>query len=99
MTTEKTSTVQKQMEDVVRKKMEVMTNKQWVLQWGPISVNVRKQVERIVKVVQIFADLASRAASLDPLHAGLAWAGICVILPVSDPGQSLLRILICVAHC
>jgi hypothetical protein len=74
-----------QVDDVVRQRMKTMTNKHWVLHWGSANITIRDQVERIVKVIQAVSGLGSAAASLDPLHAGLAWAGICVLLPVSKP--------------
>lgn len=77
------SGVEQQMAAFVRTRMEVMTNKQWMLQWGSRSFNIRQQVDRIVKVIQSVSSIGSAAASLDPLHAGIAWAGICVVLPVN----------------
>jgi len=74
---------QKEMDYVVRKKLRVMQNKEWFVRWkGKPLFKVRDQVDRMVKVVQFMSGIASQAASLDPLHAGLAWAGVCVILPV-----------------
>jgi hypothetical protein len=73
-----------QVDNTVRQTMKTMTNKQWVLHWGSNDIKIRNQVERIVKVIQTVSGLASAAASLDPLHAGLAWAGICVVLPVRN---------------
>ena len=46
-------------------------------------MEVREQVDRIVKLVLVAKDFASAAASLDPIHAGLPWAGVCMLLPVS----------------
>jgi hypothetical protein len=77
------SGVEQQIAAFVRTRMKVMTNKQWMLQWGSRSFSIRQQVDRIVKVIQSVSSIASAAASLDPLHAGIAWAGICVVLPVN----------------
>jgi hypothetical protein len=70
----------------VREKMKIMTNKQWVIKWFSTgkSIKIRDQVERIVQVVQALSSFISAAASQDPTHAGLAWAGVCVVLPVSN---------------
>ena len=46
------------------------------------AVEVREQVDRIVKVVLVAKDFISSAASIDPIHAGLPWAGVCMLLPV-----------------
>jgi hypothetical protein len=76
--------LQEQMASIVEGRMKIMTNRQWVLQWGSRSFKIREQVEKIVKVVQKVSGIGSSIASLDPTHAGIAWVGICVILPVSN---------------
>lgn len=79
-----TSKREKQMSALVDKKLEVMNNKQWRVRVCGRSVEVREQVDRIVKVVLVAKDFISSAASIDPLHAGLPWAGVCLLLPVGD---------------
>jgi hypothetical protein len=79
-----TSNREKQMSALVDKKLEVMNNRQWRVKLCGRSLEVREQVDRIVKVVLVAKDFISSAASLDPLHAGLPWAGVCMLLPVSD---------------
>jgi hypothetical protein len=81
----KHSTVKEQMAAVVRTRMKIMTNRQWVLQWGPKSFNLRQQVDSIVNVIQKVSSIGSQIAILDPSHAGIAWAGICIVLPVRIP--------------
>jgi hypothetical protein len=76
------STVKEQMAAVVRTRMKIMTNRQWVLQWGSKSFNLRQQVDSIVKVIQKASGIGSKIASLDPGYTGIAWTGICIILPV-----------------
>jgi len=71
------------MKDLVSKKLKKMQEKEWVVKWkGREVFRVRKAVTEAVKIVQKFSDLAAAAASLDPLHAGLAWAGVSCVLPV-----------------
>jgi hypothetical protein len=43
---------------------------------------VRDQVDRVAKVVIAAKDFIASAVSAEP-HAALAWAGVCVLLPVS----------------
>jgi hypothetical protein len=90
--------VQEQMAVVVEERMQVMTNKQWILQWGQKSIKVRDQVERIIKVIQALSGLGSAAASLDPTHAGLVWAGVCVVLPVSKHELTQNSHLVCLSY-
>ena len=47
------------------------------------EVIIRKQLNKIAKAVQISKDLGSAMASLDPLHAGLPWAGVCFIMQIA----------------
>jgi hypothetical protein len=79
---EETSKREKQMSALVAKKLAVMNEKQWRFNVGGKSVEVRDQVDRIVKIVLVAKDFISSAASIDPIHAGLPWAGVCMLLPV-----------------
>lgn len=49
---------------------------------GSHSIEVREQVDRIIKIVTVAKDFVSSVASLDPIHAGLPWAGVCMLLPL-----------------
>ena len=40
-------------------------------------------MESIVKIINNFKDAGTSAANADPVHAGLPWAGICLLLSVS----------------
>jgi hypothetical protein len=75
---------QKQMLMLVQKKLKEMDAAQWKFNIGDNEVVVREQVNRIIKGVLFAKDFVSQAVSLsaDP-HAGLAWAGVCMVLPVS----------------
>jgi hypothetical protein len=70
------------MQAVVRRQIEFMKQKQWVLQWDQKSIVVRDQVERIVNLVQTFSKLGTTIAQFDPVHVGIPWAGVCAILTV-----------------
>jgi hypothetical protein len=72
-----------QMSMLVAKKLEVMNNKQWRFKFGHRSVEVRKQVDRVVKVMLVAKDGISSGASANP-HAALAWAGVCTLLQVRE---------------
>lgn len=87
---------QKQMSDLVAKKLAIMTAKQWRISLLGKSIETREQFDRIVKLALVAKDFISPAASMDPIHAGLPWAGVCVLLLVSNLDflhLSLLRIL------
>jgi hypothetical protein len=59
------------MQAVVRRQIEFMKQKQWVLQWDQKSIVVRDQVERIVNLVQTFSKLGTTIAQFDPVHVGI----------------------------
>ena len=61
-----------------------MNSHQWRINLGDKSIKIREQADRIIKVVLVVKDLISSAASLDPIHAGLPLAGVCMLLPVSE---------------
>jgi hypothetical protein len=79
------STVKDQMEAVARTRMKFMTSRQWVLQWGSKSINLRRLVDKIVQVIQKGSSIGSQIASLDPTYGSIAWTGICIVLPVRNP--------------
>jgi hypothetical protein len=79
-----TSQKEMQMSALVDKKLAAMNKKQWRVKVCGRSVEVREQVDRIIKVVLVAKDFVSPVASMDPVHAGLPWAGVCMLLPVSD---------------
>jgi hypothetical protein len=79
-----TSKREEQMSALVRKKLQVMDSKRWRIQLGNKSIGLSEQVEKAVTIIQLVKEFASPVASADP-HAALAWAGVCILLPVSRP--------------
>jgi NWD NACHT NTPase-like protein len=76
--------VEQEMKSIATANLEKMRQKEWIVKWGGKELfKVRDQVTKIVNIVEKFSGLVSKAAALDPMHAGLAWAGICVVLPVN----------------
>ncbi|KAF4495766.1 Ankyrin repeat-containing [Fusarium agapanthi] len=53
----------------------------WVLKWHGHVFKVREEVTRILGIVQKISGFASQTAGLNP-YSGLAWAGVCVLLPI-----------------
>ena len=74
--------LQTKMSSILSRKLDEMASRQWSIKWKGKPRQVREQVDRIVKVVRIGKDFGSAAAGLDPIHAGLPWAGVCVLLQV-----------------
>lgn len=76
------ASAQEKLSIAVATKKSAMIDKEWMIRFKNQKIKIREQIHRIVKVVQTAQALGSAVASLDPLHAGLPWAGVCVILTV-----------------
>jgi hypothetical protein len=61
---------------------KALEDKRWKITIEPREIVLRDQLDRLVKVVSSIKDVASAAASRDPLHAELPLAGFCVLMQV-----------------
>lgn len=59
-----------------------IAQRQWHLQLGKCSVSVRSTLEKVIGIITTTKDFATQAAALDPLHAGLPVAAICLLVTV-----------------
>lgn len=66
----------------VARKRDEMISKQWTIKFMNHRLKVREQVQRIAKVAEYVQGFGSVVANVDPIHAGLPWAGINVLLTV-----------------
>ena len=77
------------MSDLIAKKLAIMERKQWRIKTlGSQPVLVREQVDRIINIVLVARDFGSTLVNIDPVHAGLPWAGVCMLLPVNESARS-----------
>lgn len=74
--------LQTKMSSILSRNLNKMTSRQWSIKWKGKPRQVRDQVDRVVQVVQIAKEIGSAAAGLDPIHAGLPWVGVCILLQV-----------------
>lgn len=68
--------------DLIERKLAAMKDRQWRVSLGKKSIELREQIDRVLQIVIMAKDLGSSLASMDPIHAGIPWAGVCVLLPV-----------------
>ena len=54
--------------------------KQWKISLTGRQITIRDQLGKILNILQVAKDIGSTAASLDPVHAGLPWAGVCLLM-------------------
>ena len=81
-----TSTRERYMLALVEKKVKVVEDARWNFQLGERTIEVKTQIDRIVKAILFAKDFVSSAVSTEP-HAALAWAGVCMLLPLLlNPG-------------
>lgn len=76
--------------DVVEKKRLQLESRRWTL---PFKIrgrtkSIKSSLDTLFKCIQAVKDVGSAAASLDPIHAGIPWACVSVVL---DVRCSLLR--------
>ena len=76
-----TSKRERDMSALVEKKVKAVEDARWNFQLGERTVEIKTQVDRIVKAILFAKDFVSSAVSAEP-HAALAWAGVCMLLPL-----------------
>lgn len=70
-----------QVSSLITKKLKVIEDTRWRLQLGKETVEVKAQVDKVVKTVMWAQGFVSSAITADP-HAALAWAGVSLLLPL-----------------
>lgn len=71
------------MSSIIETRLKEINDRKWGFEVGDTSVIIGEQVDKIVEAVTAVKDLGTSLATLDPVHAGIPWAGICVLLSVS----------------
>ena len=68
--------------EIIEQHKNTMENKQWSLPFKVRGreVKIRKQLDSVWKVLQIFNAVGNTLASVDPVHAGIPWAGVNFIV-------------------
>ena len=68
---------------IIEKKLAIMKQKEWVVEFAGKSLEVREQVQRLVKVVIVAKESLNAVANVDPVHLGVPVAALCLLTPVS----------------
>jgi hypothetical protein len=74
---------EQQLGDLLARKRRIMEGKQWVFYWQKKAIKIGPQFDKIVKFFKLVKPIGDTAAALDPIHAGIPWACVSVLLPVS----------------
>ena len=64
------------------KKREEWESNRWTFTIGSYIVAPRYELDKVIGVLDRIKAIGDAAASLDPVHAGLPWAGIRLLLEV-----------------
>jgi len=76
-----TSSEKERMSGLVAKKLERMEDERWKIKVRDTRIELRAQFDRFVNAVIAVKDFVSAAVNSEP-HATLAWAGVCIVLPL-----------------
>ena len=68
----------------VTKKRDELLGKQWSLKFMNHDMRVREQLQRMTRVIQYAQGFGAVVANIDPVHAGIPWAGINILLTVGS---------------
>lgn len=67
----------------IKDKHDQTKEEQWSVKLAGRDIVIREKLNKIFKAVQTFKELGASLTSLDPIHAGLPWAGVCVIMQIA----------------
>lgn len=75
---------EEQLSRLIDTKLTLMKQNALIINFAGKSVEVWKQVERLVKVVRMTRESLTVVANIDPIHLGIPVAAICLLVPVSQ---------------
>jgi hypothetical protein len=63
-------------------KQNLCKNKRWTFTFGGHTVTLREEADKVLLWLDRFKQVGDIAVNADPIHAGLPWAGIRLLLEV-----------------
>lgn len=66
------------------KRRDQLVERRWKIRLAGREHFIREKLESIIKSIQAFKELGNTASALDPLHAGLPWAGACLVMQIAS---------------
>ena len=73
---------QEQLSAIITKRLNSIEKDRYGFTMAGMRVELQEQFDKIFRIVMFAKDFVSSTISTEP-HAALAWAGVCVLLPVS----------------
>lgn len=74
-------------------KKQLCINRRWTLAVGSHAISSKEKVDKVITFLDKFKTVGSTVASVDPIHAGLPWAGVCLILQVAVSEKQQMDVL------
>jgi hypothetical protein len=68
--------------NAAQKKQNLCENKRWTFTFGGHTVTLREEADKVLLWLDRFKQVGDIAVNADPIHAGLPWAGIRLLLEV-----------------
>jgi len=68
--------------NAAQEKQNLCKNKRWTFTFGGHTVTLREEADKVLLWLDRFKRVGDIAANADPIHAGLPWAGIRLLLEV-----------------
>jgi hypothetical protein len=81
-TTEDIDSVLQNALSAAEEKLKLCENKRWVFTFGGHFVRLRDEADKVILWLDRFKQVGDIAVNVDPIHAGLPWAGIRFLLEV-----------------
>lgn len=75
-------------------KKQLCIDRRWKVTVGGRTIVLRDKVNTVVDLISKFKDVGSIAVGADPIHAGLPWAGVCMLLQVAIANKEQMDALI-----
>lgn len=69
--------------EAAENKKQLCISKQWTFKIGSRTISTREKAEKVVEMLDKFKRIGDIAAGADPIHFGLPWAGVSLILQVA----------------
>jgi hypothetical protein len=77
------STSVRQAIDNAEEKRKLCIDQRWKMTIGTKTIVLRDKADSVISLVNKFKHVGSVAVGADPVHAGLPWAGVCLLLQIA----------------
>lgn len=69
--------------DAAEEKKQTCNSERWTLTLGSRTISTREKADKVIEFLDRFKNIGNIASAADPVHLGLPWAGISLILQIT----------------